>query len=135
MPQIQEWNYQIAEDEPERYHDFFVAKEFIVKKCVEVGQVSQQDSTPTGTLISSFCTFLLRYQSVPPNKISVFGELSKEPFSADTNIVQVKVETSPAKVGWLGFCESLFPGARGYTKEESEAYSGFINSFFEIVEI
>lgn len=36
---------------------------------------------------------------------------------------------------WFKFCESLFPGYREHTVEERKAYSDFIDSFFEEIEI
>lgn len=36
---------------------------------------------------------------------------------------------------WLEFCESLFPKCREHTAEERDAYSEFIDSFFEEIEI
>jgi len=45
-----------------------------------------------------------------------------------------KLLEAPEKVRWIKFCRSLFPGYRGHAPEESQAYSDFIDSFFEEVD-
>ncbi len=85
--------------------------------------------------LSTYCTYMVRFRSNPPNKIPAHGMLSAGNTSVNTYSLSVNIELTGKKSDWLELCNEFFPGARGYTAEENRIYSQFIKNFFEAIEI
>jgi len=148
MPQVQRATGEVtdsAESSLEgdifhnRYGDFCLGPALflgpaLLKKCIAEPE-TEKDITSPSTSISSFCTYLLRYNEVPPVSVYSVGYSVPERFEGDRNFLQLEIETAPLEFDWLSFCGNLFPETREYTEEERKAYLNFISSFFETIEI
>jgi len=108
----------------------FCLEPALLKKCITEPETAE-DITPPSSSESSFCTYLLRYNEVPPVREYPVAER----FEGDRNFLRLEIETAPLEFDWLSFCGNLFPETRGYTEEERKAYLNFISSFFETIEI
>ena len=136
MPQVQRATDEVAdlvessfEGDIFRYRGFW-SELGLLKRCISELE-TDKDITPLRTSVSSFCTYLFRYNEVPPiREYSMADE-----FEGNRNFLRLEIETAPLEFDWLSFCGNLFPETRGYTEEERKVYLNFINSFFETIEI
>jgi hypothetical protein len=99
------------------------------------------DVTPIAVSPASTCTLLVNsgtnYDIPSHQHVHYRGKISLGDAS-NTDRFEVELEVlSPqqSELQWVEFCRGLFPGYRDHTIEERQAYSDFIDSFFEEVEL
>lgn len=110
-------------------------------RCYYVPTEFSGDVTPIAISPASTCTLWVNYS---PNDIVPFDHCTYDPseisFGDASNGDRFEVEFEvpsyqKTELQWVEFCRSLFPGHREHTSEERQAYSDFIDSFFEEVEL
>jgi hypothetical protein len=125
----------------EEYLPHLIRENFIWFRCDYMPIEIRGDVTPKSVSLASTCTYWVNsrasqfhpsYQAVD-EPIKVFlGDAS----NADRFEFKLEIPShQTTEVQWVEFCQSLFPGCREHTPEERKAYSDFIDSFFEEVEI
>ncbi len=110
-------------------------------RCGYVSIGFMGDVTPIEISPASTCTFWVNSgtnYNIPSNQ--TVHKPSKFSLGDASNVDRFEVELEvpshqKTELQWVEFCQSLFPGHREHNPEERQAYSDFIDSFFEEVEI
>lgn len=110
-------------------------------RCGYVSSGFLGDVTPIAVSPASTCTLLVNsgtnydipfHQPVyQPVEISLGDATNVDRFEVELEVPSFQ----KTELQWVDFCQSLFPDQRDHTLEERQAYSDFIDSFFEEVEL
>ena len=130
-------NFELEEDDDQ---DNEISKKIWIQ-CNYVPTEFLGDVTPITISPASTCTLWVNSGSnyiIPADQYAY--DTSKISLGDASNVDRFEVEFEipsyqTTELQWVGFCRSLFPGYREHTPKERQAYSDFIDSFFEEVEL
>ncbi len=145
-------DYYLAQDKISEEDTAYVIKGYAGSLQTKGVFICPEKSEDVASVPVTGSTYLILHESPPylswgehtrcienkPEEYFANREWEYEMTYGDVNHIEFSVEQiliPKARLKWVDFCESLFPKHREHTPEERKAYSNFINSYFEEIEI